>query len=188
MQRFERFAAWFGETEPQLRKGLVKSLAEVDGALVLDAPQGPFKLTARADRIDIGEQSLTITDYKTGASLAALVAQAKRGEAPQLPLEAAIARSNGFAHVPDMPIGRLQYVSASGGEPPGAVVEVKLDDIAAHADAAQADLAKLVAQFDDLETPYRAVRRARFRYDFDAYAQLARVAEWAAEDGGEEAA
>ena len=84
--------------------------------------------------------------------------------------------------------GVLQYISASGGEPPGAVVELKLDDVAAHADQAKADLLRLVAQFDDVATPYRAVRRARFRYDYDAYAQLARVAEWAADDGGEEAA
>lgn len=188
MQRFERFAAWFGETEPGLRHGIIKSIAEADGALVLDAPAGPFKLTARADRIDVGELALTITDYKTGAALSSLVAQAKRGEAPQLPLEAAIAGANGFAHVPELPVQRLQYISASGGEPPGAVVDLKLDDVAAHAEQAKADLSKLVAQFDDVATPYRAMRRARFRYDFDAYAQLARVAEWSADDGGEEAA
>ncbi len=188
MQRFERFAVWFGETEPGLRRGIIKSIAEADGAMVLNAPAGTFKLTARADRIDVGEQALTITDYKTGAALGTLVAQARRGEAPQLPLEAAIASANGFAHVPELPVRRLQYISASGGEPPGAVVELKLDDVAAHADQARDDLLKLVAQFDDVETPYRAVRRARFRYDFDAYAQLARVAEWAAADGEEEAA
>lgn len=188
MQRFERFATWFGEAEPALRRGIVKSIAEADGAMVLDAPEGPFKLTARADRIDIGEAALAITDYKTGASLTTLVARAKNGEAPQLPLEAAIARANGFAHVPDLPVARLQYISASGGEPPGTISEVPLDDIAAHADRARADLSRLVAQFDDEATPYRAVRRARFRYDFDPYAQLARVAEWAADDGEEEAA
>ncbi|MFY0613869.1 MAG: double-strand break repair protein AddB [Hyphomicrobiaceae bacterium] len=188
MQRFERFSVWFGETEPGLRRGIVKSIAEADGALVLDAPAGPFKLTARADRIDVGEHALTITDYKTGATLSSLVAQAKRGEAPQLPLEAAIALANGFAHVPELPVGCLQYISASGGEPPGAVVDLKLDDVAKHAEQARLDLLKLVAQFDDVATPYRAVRRARFSYDYDAYAQLARVAEWAADDGGEEAA
>lgn len=188
MQRFERFATWFGETEPGLRRGIVKSLSEVDGALVFGAPAGPFKLTARADRIDVGQHALTITDYKTGSSLNALAAQAKRGEAPQLALEAAIAAAEGFAHIPELPVGRLQYISASGGEPPGAVFELKLDDIAAHAAKAQADLETLVAQFDDIKTPYRAVRRARFRYDYDAYAQLARVAEWSADDGDGEAA
>lgn len=180
MQRFERFAGWFGATEPGLRRGVLKAVAEADGAMVLDAPGGPFKLTARADRIDVGEHALTITDYKTGASLQTLVGKAKKGEAPQLPLEAAIIAANGFAHVPELPVGRLQYISASGGEPPGAVVELKVDDIAAHAADARASLEKLVAQFDDPETPYRAVRRARFSYDYDAYAQLARVAEWSA--------
>jgi ATP-dependent helicase/nuclease subunit B len=188
MQRFERFAAWFGETEPVLRQGIERVIAEADGAMVLDAPAGPFKLTARADRIDISEQALTITDYKTGASLAALVARAKRGEAPQLPLEAAIVSAHGFANVPPLPVGLLRYISASGGEPPGDVVPLKLDDVTAHGQAARAALEKLVAQFDDEATPYRAMRRAGFSYDFDAYAQLARVAEWSAAEGGEETA
>jgi len=182
MQRFERFADWFGQTEPQLRQDILKSLAEASGTLVMDAPAGPFRLTARADRIDISEHAIVITDYKTGASLADLKKRAETGSAPQLPLEAAIAGAHGFEKVPALPVAKLQYISASGGEPPGAVVELKLPDIAAHADKAITDLKQLVAQFDSEATPYQAVRRARFRYDYDAYAQLARVAEWAAEE------
>ena len=43
-----------------------------------------------------------------------------------------------------------------------------------------ADLAGLVAEFDDEATPYAPARRARFNYDYDDYAHLARVAEWSA--------
>ena len=40
--------------------------------------------------------------------------------------------------------------------------------------------------FDNASTPYRAVRRARFNYDYDDYAHLARADEWAgAEDDAE---
>ena len=56
-------------------------------------------------------------------------------------------------------------------------------DVAALAADARQRLAQLVAAFDDAATPYRAVRRARFTYDFDDYAQLARIAEWSAEGG-----
>jgi ATP-dependent helicase/nuclease subunit B len=76
----------------------------------------------------------------------------------------------------------LRYISASGGEPPGAEAIIHVDDVAAHAADALDALKALVARFDDASTPYRAMRRARFRYDYDAFAQLARVAEWASAD------
>ena len=36
----------------------------------------------------------------------------------------------------------------------------------------------VLARFDDERTPYRPLRRARFGYDYDDFAHLARVAEW----------
>ena len=47
-------------------------------------------------------------------------------------------------------------------------------------------LARLIAEFDRETTPYRAVRRARFKYDYDDYAHLARVAEWLVDNGEED--
>jgi ATP-dependent helicase/nuclease subunit B len=181
--RLQRFAAWFGETEPARRRAILKTLAERDGALVLAAPGGPFTLKARADRIDIGAGSLSITDYKTSASLEALVRSAKAGRAPQLALEAAIASAGGFPGVPARPVAALRYISAAGGKPPGleADVECELGEVAQLARKARDGLASLIAEFDRLETPYRAVRRPRFRYDYDEFAHLARVAEWAIE-------
>ena len=68
--RFARFAAWFAETEAGRRAGMqTASLAEVEGAMVLQGPAGPFTLKARADRIDVGNGGLVITDYKTGGNL-----------------------------------------------------------------------------------------------------------------------
>ena len=54
------------------------------------------------------------------------------------------------------------------------------DDVAALAEAALSGLSSLVQRYDDPSTPYRAVRRPNFKYDYDQYAQLARVAEWSA--------
>ena len=180
--RFARFAAWFAETEPGRRAGGVqRTLAEVEGAIVLAGPAGPFTLKARADRIDIGPDGITITDYKTGGNLKDLAARAVQGEAPQLPLEAAIAVAGGFTGLASTRIEALRYISASGGEPPGQECALKTADVAQLAKDAHDGLTRLIKAFDSEATPYRALRRARFTYRYDAYAHLARVAEWSAE-------
>jgi ATP-dependent helicase/nuclease subunit B len=185
--RFERFAAWFAETEPARRAGVEAVVAETSGSLIIDAPAGPFTLTARADRIDMMTSTLVITDYKTGAP--PNDAKVNAFVAPQLPLEAAIAISEvGFAGVSRLPVACLRYIRASGGEPPGDEHDVRTDDVAALAAKALEGLARHVARFDDPATPYRPLRRARFAYDYDDYAHLARVAEWSAGTGnGEDA-
>jgi ATP-dependent helicase/nuclease subunit B len=180
LPRFKRFADWFAETEPARRTDVTRIVAEVDGKLALAGPGGPFTLTARADRIDERGDGIVIIDYKTG-----VVPNDKavtQGLAPQLPLEAAIASGEaGFAGVgPQKRVAALHYIRATGGEPAGEEHTVKTDDVAALADNALQQLSRLVAAFDDAATPYKALRRARFNYDYDDYAHLARVAEWAA--------
>jgi ATP-dependent helicase/nuclease subunit B len=175
--RFARFAEWFAETEPARRKDISRVLAEVEGALPIPAPGGTFMLTARADRIDLAADGIVITDYKTGQVPADKAVN--DGLSPQLPLEAAIARGEtGFANVASHAVKALRYIRTSGGEPPGEERDVKTGDIAALADMAGERLARLVAQYDDAATPYRALRRARFSYGYDDFAHLARVAEW----------
>jgi ATP-dependent helicase/nuclease subunit B len=187
--RFERFAAWFAGSEQARRGGIERVVAETSGSLTFAAPHGPFTLTARADRIDVGEGGLVITDYKTGAIPPNK--QVTGGQAPQLPLEAAIALAledkAGFAEVAARPVTALRYIRASGAEPPGEEQDVKTDDIAALAREQLDGLKRLVARFDDPATPYAPARRSRFSYDYDSYAHLARVAEWSAQWGeGEE--
>jgi ATP-dependent helicase/nuclease subunit B len=184
--RLHRFARWFGETEAGRRTGVATTRAELGGEHILAAPAGPFTLRARADRIDIRADGLVITDYKTARGIDEMARRAVRGEAPQLPLEAAIARAGGFAHVDERRVVGLRYISASGGEPAGEEAMVDAGDIGQLASDVEAALGRLVAMYDDPSTPYRAVRRARFRYDFDVYAHLARVAEWSGRDDSEE--
>jgi ATP-dependent helicase/nuclease subunit B len=186
LPRLQRFAGWFAATEAGRRAGIASTLTEIDGRHVVSAPAGPFTLTARADRIDVAAGGLVITDYKTMRGIDALARRAAKGEAPQLPLEAAIARAGGFAHVDERRVTRLRYISASGAEPPGEEAVIATESLDVLAGDVERALARLVADFDRVETPYRAVRRARFSYDFDAYAHLARVAEWASREGGEE--
>ncbi len=185
--RFRRFAAWFAETEPARRAAGGTVVAETSGRLVFEAPGGPFELTARADRIDVTPDGLVVTDYKTGAIPAG--SAVADGIAPQLPLEAAIALGledkAGFTGVKSGPVTSLRYIRASGAEPPGEEKAVKCDDIAALARAQLDGLKRLVARFDDVATPYEPVRRGRFKYDYDEFAHLARVAEWGAARGGD---
>ena len=49
-------------------------------------------------------------------------------------------------------------------------------------------LENLVAKFDKVETPYKALRRhaSKDQYEYDDYAHLARVQEWGAEDESED--
>jgi ATP-dependent helicase/nuclease subunit B len=147
---------------------------------------GTFTLTARADRIDVTSGGLIITDYKSSASLDPLKAKARNGYAPQLALEAAIALASGFAGIETSRVAGLRYISSSGGEPPGAEFDLAVGDIADLARKAQSGLEGLIAEYDRAETPYRAVRRPRFSYDYDDYAHLARAAEWASVEPDEE--
>jgi ATP-dependent helicase/nuclease subunit B len=184
LPRLARFADWFAETEAARRLRVDRLVAEVGGELVLEAPAGPFTLRARADRIDATSKGLIITDYKTGAlpnDKAVLI-----GLAPQLPLEAAIVTAGGFERVPAGPVMALRYIRATGAEPAGEERVVNAGDVGVLAADALQGLARLVARFDDAATPYRAVRRARFKYDYDSYAHLARVAEWAGARGEED--
>ena len=182
---FQRFAHWFAATEPLRRNGVVRLEAEVDGALRIEAGEG-FTLTARADRIDIAEDgALRIYDYKSG--YAPTPPQVDELYAPQLPLEAAIALRGGFARLGPRAVSLLRYIKAHGRGDGGDEADAgKLtpDDLGRQALKA---LQRLIERFDRADTPYEARRRPapafRRLYDFDDYAQLARVQEWAVVPG-----
>jgi ATP-dependent helicase/nuclease subunit B len=188
--RFVRFAEWFASTEAARRAGVRTLRSEVGGKLRLDAPAGPFEITARADRIDVlGDGSLRIYDFKTSASAA--TTSARRG-APQLALEGMLALEGAFAGVPKGEAAQLSYIVASGGQPPGAVVELKKPGAEA-IEEARAAIVQRIALFDDPATPYAYEIRAIYRdkAEHDPYAHLARVKEWSAggaddDEGGDD--
>ena len=187
--RFARFAHWFAASEPTRRAGMARTQSETSGALALTAPGGPFRLTARADRIDVlGGGDLVITDYKTGAI--PTDTRVISGLAPQLPLEAAIAAEGGFEGVAKGAVTLLRFISATGGEPPGLERIVKTEDVTALAAQTLAGLSRLIERFDDPSTPYASLRRPAFAGTarYDDYAHLARVKEWslATEDEADE--
>lgn len=184
--RFERIAAWFAAFEEARRAGGTLPLAvEAKGARDIATPDGPFRLTGRADRIDrAADGTLCIVDYKTGRVPTAK--QVKAGLEPQLPLEAAIAAAGGFAGVPAAAVSELTYIKVSGGRVPGD--ESRLDvDATAEAARAWAGLERKVRAYRSENTPYPSRVRAEKEAWAGDYDHLARVKEWSSGgEGGDE--
>src|SRR5262249_54352566 len=152
-----RFAKWFAETEPARRNGVAKVAAEVDGELGLAVERG-FCLSVRADRIDVCEDgSVVLYDYKTGKPPAP--SHVDRLFAPQLPLEAVIAKGGGFVSLGAREVRGMHYIKASGRGDGGEEQPASKAEPAGLAEKALADLIKLIERFDYADMPYEAKRR-----------------------------
>jgi ATP-dependent helicase/nuclease subunit B len=183
--RFCAIAGWVARIEAERRPDVAAIFAEVKGSLQIDAPGGPFTLVAKADRIDHRRDGgLDLIDYKTGQPPS--VREVAAGFAPQLPLEAAIARAGGFEGIPAAAPARLLYWRLKGGAEGGEERNAGPDP-AGLADAALDGLAALLAAFDDPATPYGARPHPEHAPKYSDYLHLARVREWAdgADDGDE---
>ncbi|MFN0042563.1 MAG: double-strand break repair protein AddB, partial [Alphaproteobacteria bacterium] len=168
--RLVRIAEWFVATQSARTERVAAT--ECTGRLEWDAPRGRFALVARADRIDVlADGRLAIIDYKTGG--VPKTNDVVSGDQPQLPLEAAIATSGGFAGVPGAEVAELAYWELTGGAAPGQITVIN-GDAAPLGEAAREGLARLVAAFDDEAQPYTASDDP----DFGEYAHLSRVKEW----------
>lgn len=199
--RFERVAGWFIGAEIARRNNTENIRAEIRGELSFTVNGFDFTLSAKADRIEHWkDQSAAILDYKTGAPPS--LREAITGLAPQLPLEAAIARAGGFKDMPRaVTIGEIGIFHLSGGNPPGRFISLdpgeakaggkKLpeqlgietcDDLA---DFALARLKALIAHYADATKPYLPVPRPKWKKRYGPYDHLERIKEWS-ESGGEE--
>ena len=181
--RFQRIVAWFLAEERGRRPDIKPVVVEVEGKLVLDGPAGSFELRGVADRVDrLADGSLCIIDYKTG--VVPTESNLLRGEAPQLPLEAAIALRGGFAGVLAGEVSRLSYWRVSGGREPGQIKDIKTAG-SELARRATKSLTNLIAKFDDPSTPYLAHPRPAIAPRFSDYDHLARIKEWSSGGPGD---
>ena len=76
-------------------------------------------------------------------------------------------------------VSDLNFTYPGNSDP--TLVDVAFDDVSARIDETAQELQALIALFDDETTPYPATRRPQFHYDYDSYAHLARISEWAGE-------
>ena len=174
--RFRALAAWFVGHERIWRQTALPLKLEHKGSITFDAPDGEFTLSATADRIDgLQGGELAIIDYKTGAPPSFKILRA--GFAPQLPLEAAMARRGAFPEVAATDVGYLAFWRLSGRGEGGEVTAIRPEEIDQLAEEAWAGLAALVARFDELSTPYLARPRPE-QAAWGDYDHLARVKEW----------
>jgi ATP-dependent helicase/nuclease subunit B len=179
--RFERIARWFVDEEAGRRAEVVTSLSEARGKLIIQGPAGPFEINGIADRIDrLKDGGLVIVDYKTGAIPAHREIAA--GYAPQLPLEGAIAAAGGFDKLGKQMPTELEFWQLTGGNPAGERCPVKGDTPTLVREALEG-LQRLIAEFDNPDTPYQARPRPDAAPRYDDYEHLARVKEWSAGEG-----
>lgn len=186
--RFSSILEWFVRTESERRLKIAESWSEIRGKIVIDAPAGPFALTAIADRIDrLKDGGLAILDYKTGIIPTAVAVAA--GFSPQLPIEALIAQKGGFDGVPKAEIAEMLYWKLSGGSDGGKQVSAvaKGEDPKDLAEEALDGVTRLVEAFDDEATSYVARPHPKYAPRYSDYTHLARIREWSVlEDGDEE--
>ncbi len=167
------------------RGAIQRIWVERQGELVFPLGDGkPFRLTARADRIDVLRfGGATLIDYKSGQPPGPK--EVKIGFAPQLTLEAAILMRGGFKGLEKMTPLRALYLKLGG--PDGGVERDAAGAKAVVAELAEAHFAELVALLDAFtkpETPYLSRPFPKFAGRFSDYDHLARVKEWSATGGG----
>ncbi len=179
--RLARMADWIAGIETERRRDAPARLgSELTGLWAVPGTE-PFALAGRPDRIERrADGSLTILDYKTGR--VPTLDEAESGLAPQLLLEAAMARGGAFGAHFQGEASELSYWKLTGAFQAGDVCTLfKGDAMKTAAAVAQATtcLAALIGRFGDPAMPYLAQPHPDRAPRFSDYAQLARVAEWA---------
>ena len=194
LPRFARAAKFLVDFEAERRRdpdALFKTvLTEKRGTLTIEAPFGPFTLTAKADRIDLRpDGALDIIDYKTGAAPGSN--EVKAGFAPQLPLEAAMAARGGFPGCPSHEPGDMIYLRLSGGKTAGEEKRLTkapgTEEAVDLAEDALEALKRLIGWFDDEAFAYRSQPRVKFVNRYGDFDHLARRKEWASAPGEDSA-
>lgn len=186
--RFLRIADWFGGWERERRAGAARIFAEISGKHQIPLGKTNFILTARADRIERrSDGTYAILDYKTGQP--PTEPQVRSGLAPQLTLEAAILRNNGFPEIVSGPVSEIGYVRLKGGDPPGEPKNIRITEGTPDscADIALQRLTGVALKFLVDGEPYRSLVHPMWKRHYGDYDHLARVKEWSASGGESEA-
>ena len=184
----EKGLDFFLAFERKTRRGIVETWVERQGAIPIPVGNGgSFELRARADRIDLLHSGgARIIDYKSGAPPTAK--EVKAGFSPQLTLEAAMLRRDGFDGLPPLHAKEAIYLKlggATGGEERHA--GGKGEDIGSLAEQHLAGLQTLLSAFACEDTPYLSRPFPKFVPRFSDYDHLARVKEWSATGGESDA-
>ena len=151
----EKGLDFFLAFEREARGATTQIWVERQGAIVVPLVSGmPFKLSARADRIDFLQSGgARLIDYKSGAP--PIAKDVKAGFSPQLTLEAAMLRQGGFEGLPALDAEEAIYLKlggAAGGEEKHA--GGKGENIGDLAEQHFAGLQTLLNAFACVDTPF----------------------------------
>ncbi len=182
--RLEKTIDFFLGFEARRRDGITTINSEAEGVLDFVLADGSdFKLTARADRIELnGDGTVTLVDYKTGTPPGLKVVEV--GFAPQLTLEAAMAVRDAYNlgwNIKTIEALYLKLGGTRGGEErPVVFAKANFMDVA---EDHYRGLIALLNQFRDPATAYPPRPFPKFAKRYNSYDHLARVKEWSL--GGE---
>lgn len=185
--RLESALKWFIRQQEKRQSGTARIFCEQDGEISFQTKGGEFRLSGKADRIDIqNDGSVTLIDYKTG--LLPAKKSVLTGYSPQLPLEAAILQQNGFKNVQNKSATAMEYWRLRGQQDGGTIRQVTTgkEDTEALAGEALERLKDLINTYDDERTPYLATPDTSVSLQYNDFDHLARFDEWAASDSSEQ--
>ena len=175
--KMEKMMQWVAAEEEIYRLGVEKVNNEVWGSFCIDdLPGGKFEVFARADRIDkLVGGGVNIIDYKTGS--ARTKNEVKKGYAPQLPIEALIAKNGGFDNIEKGDVKSLMYWKLGDKV---VCVDEDVDDIL---QKTEDHIREVVNLFDFENVGYLSRPNPKEVPDYSDYEHLARVKEWSVVDG-----
>lgn len=171
--RIEKVARWFVEAERGRRHGARPVLLETTGRVDITDP--PFRVTAKADRIDMDESGQALVyDYKTGT------APSRNRQLHfdiQLLVTAAIICEGGFADIAPRGVAGARYIALGPNpkEEPAPLDEVPPERV-------WEMLKTLLAAYSEPDMGYTARNKMHKDVFGSDYDQLSRYGEWDASD------
>lgn len=179
LPRFEKTVKWLTSLEKSYRENVKKVLPEITGEMTFSAPAGDFKITAKADRLDVNRDgTCTVIDYKTG------MARSKKEvmfcKAPQLPAEGLIAANGGFGGK-KMPVSSLRYWQLDGTE-----TTVCDEECEQALENTERTLRSFISAYDMKEQPYYVNPNPSKGAGLGDYDHLSRFLEWSVQSSDNE--
>ncbi len=169
---FMEIAHWYEKFEKLRHKNDIKTISEKEGYIILHTQNGPFKLKAKADQIEINGHSLTIIDFKTGIVPSNI--DILSGFSPQMTLEAVIASAGGFGM--NSSIISAKYIQFSSGKNFGKISEIKnLKEII---QIAQDGVTDLIELYSSDKQPYLICPKPSKYPNYNDYQHLERIDEF----------
>ena len=174
LARLARISGWFIKSEEDRRTQGVVAAQEVSGWR--EIPEHSFRLTGKADRIDVGSDgNYLIYDYKTGRIPSRIETELFD---KQLQLEAAIAEVGGFDKLDARKVCNLSYVglNASAYQTEGQTQDIDVED--KMTDAIWEELTRLIGAYRRQDQGYTARAKMQKTTDVSDFDHLSRRGEW----------